>query len=97
MLFCLKSDDEDGVNVIVIFNFFCMKKNILIIGASSGIGFGLASILSNSHNVFAMSRSRGKLAELDTVSWLPFDVMAPEYDFSPVPGEIHGWFTVPEA
>ncbi|MFW5725363.1 MAG: SDR family NAD(P)-dependent oxidoreductase [Bacteroidota bacterium] len=62
-----------------------MKKNILVIGASSGIGFELAGQLAPKHNVYAMSRNRGALDQLDNVQWSTIDVLDDTYDFSFLP------------
>ena len=43
-----------------------MKKNILIIGASSGIGFDLAkALLKQGHTVYCCARRESRLAELE--------------------------------
>jgi short-subunit dehydrogenase len=41
-----------------------MKKNIVVIGASRGIGSELVQLLSKNHNVLAMSRNLSKLEAL---------------------------------
>jgi len=45
-----------------------MKKNIVIIGGSRGIGAELAQLLSEKHNVLVMSRNLEKLEELKKIS-----------------------------
>lgn len=40
------------------------KKNILITGASQGIGLGIAKYLAQNHNVYIVSRNGNKLKEL---------------------------------
>ncbi len=65
-------------------------KNILIIGASSGIGNELVKRLHKNHNVFAMSRTAGELNKLENVEWSELDVLADEYDFSFLPDTLDG-------
>ncbi|MGM0635037.1 MAG: SDR family NAD(P)-dependent oxidoreductase [Bacteroidota bacterium] len=50
-----------------------MKKNILLIGGSSGIGFEIAKQLQEKHHIYVASRSIGKLEELKNVTHLTFD------------------------
>ena len=50
-----------------------MKKNILLIGGSSGIGLATAKLLTESHEVYIASRSSDSLTGLD-IHHLPFDV-----------------------
>ncbi len=66
-----------------------MSKNILIIGASSGIGFETAKyLLSKGYVLFSASRNRPDLAEITHVSW---DAQNPDSTvFSILPDEIHG-------
>jgi NAD(P)-dependent dehydrogenase (short-subunit alcohol dehydrogenase family) len=73
------------ITIFLTENKFIMKKNVLIIGASSGIGFELASQLAGKHNVYAMSRNKGALEELDNVQWSSIDVLEETYDFSHLP------------
>ena len=40
-----------------------MKKNILLIGGSSGIGLSLVNQISQDHNVYAACRSSNSLPE----------------------------------
>lgn len=50
-----------------------MKKNILFIGGSYGIGLEAAKLLSKDHNLIIASRTSEELQDLD-VTHLPFDV-----------------------
>jgi 3-oxoacyl-[acyl-carrier protein] reductase len=51
-----------------------MKKNILLIGGSGGIGLEIVKLISAENNVFVASRTRGALEELN-VDHLEFDVL----------------------
>ena len=51
-----------------------MRKNILLIGGSSGIGLATAKLLSQNHEVYIASRSSDSLTGLD-IHHLPFDVI----------------------
>lgn len=50
------------------------KKNIIIVGASRGIGKELTKILSEDHNVLALSRNLDKLKELQEITSNPINV-----------------------
>lgn len=65
-------------------------KNILIIGASSGIGYELVKRLHKNHHVFAMSRHEGNLSELENVQWSELDVLSDDFDFSFLPDTLDG-------
>jgi 3-oxoacyl-[acyl-carrier protein] reductase len=66
-----------------------MSKNILIVGASSGIGLETAkSLLSKGYNVFSTSRTQPDLAEITHLTW---DAQNPDSNvFATLPDEIHG-------
>ena len=66
-----------------------MSKNILIVGASSGIGFETAkSLLSKGYNVFSASRNQPDLAGITHITW---DAQNPDASvFIALPEEIHG-------
>lgn len=66
-----------------------MSKNILIVGASSGIGLETAkSLLLKSYNIFSASRNQPDLAGITHLSW---DATNPDSTvFSALPEEIHG-------
>ncbi|NND15887.1 MAG: SDR family oxidoreductase [Eudoraea sp.] len=71
-----------------------MKKNILLIGGSYGIGNALAKTLENDHNVIVASRSNEGLEGMD-VTHIPFDATTmtlPEID---LPDPIHGFVYFP--
>ena len=51
-----------------------LKKNIIIVGASRGIGRELARLLAEDHNVLVMSRNLEKLKELQEITLNPVDI-----------------------
>lgn len=71
-----------------------MKKNILLIGGSHGIGFSMASQLHQNHNIFVASRTNEGLENLN-VTHLPFDVLTDDLDISLLPEELHGFAYCP--
>lgn len=66
-----------------------MKKNILIIGGTSGIGLETVKALHNDANVFVASRSSESLSGLQ-VTHIPFDVTTDILDTPLLPDEISG-------
>lgn len=71
-----------------------MKKNILLIGGSYGIGLEMAKKLSIEHNVFIASRSDENLHQIDAVH-LPFDVLTDNISEKSIPAELHGFAYCP--
>ena len=71
-----------------------MKKNILLIGGSHGIGLEIVSLLKETHNIFVASRTADEIASLP-VTHIPFDVSKDELDLSPLPEELHGFVYCP--
>lgn len=71
-----------------------MKKNILMIGGSHGIGLAVAKLLHKDHNLFIASRSMESLEELE-VTHIPFDAAKEDLDFNRLPGTIHGFLYLP--
>jgi NAD(P)-dependent dehydrogenase (short-subunit alcohol dehydrogenase family) len=66
-------------------------KNILIIGASSGIGSQLAAQLSaQGERVFATYRNSDPSFLASNVSWHPLDVLDENPDFGFLPDTLHG-------
>ncbi|MFT4830539.1 MAG: 3-oxoacyl-[acyl-carrier protein] reductase [Psychroserpens sp.] len=71
-----------------------MKKNILLIGGSHGIGHAIVTLLVSDHNIFIASRSNEGLDNLD-VNHIPFDATKDDLDTSKLPDEIHGFVFCP--
>ena len=66
-----------------------MKKNILLIGGSSGIGLATAKLLTQNHEVYIASRSSDSLTGLD-IHHLPFDVTTNDLSTLDLPAELSG-------
>lgn len=66
-----------------------MSKNIVIVGASSGIGLETAkSLLSKGYNIFSVSRNQPDLAGITHITW---DAQHPDATvFATLPETIHG-------
>lgn len=71
-----------------------MRKNILLIGGSYGIGLAIAKSLHKDHNVTIASRSREELAGLD-ITHIPFDATANTLSESQLPETLHGFVYLP--
>ena len=71
-----------------------MKKNILLIGGSSGIGLATAKLLIESHKVYIASRSSDSLTGLD-IHHLPFDVTTDDLSTLEIPDELSGFVYCP--
>ncbi|MFN4763485.1 SDR family NAD(P)-dependent oxidoreductase [Gillisia sp. Q332] len=66
-----------------------MKKNIILIGGSHGIGLETAKNLAEDHNVFIASRTSEQLADLN-VTHLEFDVTQDKIEDLDLPDTIDG-------
>ena len=66
-----------------------MRKNILLIGGSRGIGLATAKLLIESHEVYIASRSSDSLTGLD-IHYLPFDVTTDDLSTLDLPAELSG-------
>jgi len=66
-----------------------MKKNILVIGGSSGIGLETVKLLEKESNVYVASRSSESLSGLE-ITHIPFDATSDTLDTSQLPDEISG-------
>jgi len=71
-----------------------MKKNILIIGGSSGIGRALVDLLAPEHNIYVASRSIESLANAE-VTHISYDVMNDALDVSDLPEQLDGFVYCP--
>ena len=65
-----------------------MKKNILLIGGSTGIGLEIANQLVKENNVIVASRNKGELN--DDIKHLEFDVLKDNIEDLDLPEKIHG-------
>lgn len=66
-----------------------MKKNILLIGGSKGIGLATAKLLAEEHNIFVISRTSEGLADLG-VDYQQFDVTKDDVSSLELPEVIDG-------
>ena len=66
-----------------------MKKNILIVGGSSGIGLALVKQIHYKNNLFVANRSSEGLNSLP-VTYIPYDVEADELEISKLPETLDG-------
>ena len=66
-----------------------MKKNILLIGGSTGIGFQISELLSNEHNIIVASRTTGNL-DTDKITHLEFDVLKDDIKDLDLPDQLDG-------
>lgn len=71
-----------------------MKKNILLIGGSHGIGFEMAKSLMEKYTVYIASRTKEELGDLD-VNHISFDATTDTLDETRLPNEIHGFAYCP--
>ncbi|WP_222983982.1 SDR family NAD(P)-dependent oxidoreductase [Flagellimonas meishanensis] len=71
-----------------------MKKNILLIGGSYGIGLEIAKKLTGKHHVYIASRSSEGLSNVGATH-IPFDVLADDIGQKNIPEEIHGFVFCP--
>jgi len=71
-----------------------MRKNILLIGGSHGIGFEIAIKLYSQHNIYVASRTSENLGNLE-VTHIPYDASKDEIDTSVLPERIDGFVYCP--
>lgn len=65
-------------------------KNILIIGASSGIGLELTRKLKEQNKIYAVSRQRGNLEDHSHITWKQMDILTEDVDPSFLPDSLDG-------
>ena len=71
-----------------------MKKNILFIGGSTGIGLETIKLLQNECNIYVASRSNENLKNLN-IEYIKFDSDVDEFNSELVPEELHGFVYCP--
>lgn len=71
-----------------------MKKNILLIGGSHGIGFELAMQMQDQHNIFIASRTSENLGKLE-VTHIKYDAQNDELDTTDLPDRLDGFVYCP--
>jgi NAD(P)-dependent dehydrogenase (short-subunit alcohol dehydrogenase family) len=71
-----------------------MKKNILFIGGSSGIGLETIKLLHEKHNLIVACRTDENLSDLD-ITYLKFDVLNDELDLEKIPETLDGFVYYP--
>ncbi len=71
-----------------------MKKNILLIGGSYGIGLAIVKELEKENNVYVACRTNAELVNLN-VTHIPFDVLTDTLDTNLVPEQINGFVFCP--
>lgn len=71
-----------------------MRKNILLIGGSHGIGLSMAKELQTDHNVYIASRTQEELIDLN-ITHIPFNATTNDLDISTLPEKIHGFTYCP--
>lgn len=71
-----------------------MKKNILMIGGSYGIGLELAKLLSPEHNLYIASRTLAGLSDMEVIH-IPFDALDDQLETAGLPDTLHGFAYCP--
>ncbi len=71
-----------------------MKKNILLIGGSHGIGKSVAQQLHETHTLFIASRSQEGLEDINC-QYIPFDTTRDDFNLSILPDTLHGFIYCP--
>ncbi|WP_378174622.1 SDR family NAD(P)-dependent oxidoreductase [Aquimarina sp. SS2-1] len=71
-----------------------MRKNILLIGGSHGIGFEIALKLYKNHNIYIASRTSENLGNLE-VTHIPYDASTDEIDTTKLPDQLDGFVYCP--
>ena len=71
-----------------------MKKNILLIGGSHGIGLAIVEHLQNDHNLFVASRTSDELGDAD-VTHIEYDVNSGSLNTAELPETLDGFVYCP--
>ncbi len=71
-----------------------MKKNILLIGGSHGIGLSMVKNLHEDHSVFIASRTKEGLEGLN-ITHIEFDASSDSLDTTALPDLLHGFAYLP--
>ncbi|MEM9362625.1 MAG: SDR family oxidoreductase [Bacteroidota bacterium] len=71
-----------------------MKKNILLLGGSYGIGYEVAKQMSKEHHVYVASRTNEHL-DGENIQHIPFDVLVDDLDSISLPKTIDGFVFCP--
>ncbi|MFV8225675.1 SDR family NAD(P)-dependent oxidoreductase [Christiangramia aquimixticola] len=71
-----------------------MKKNILLIGGSSGIGYQISELLKVNNNIIVASRTTGTL-DTNKVKHLKFDVLEDDISQLDLPEKLDGFVYCP--
>ncbi len=71
-----------------------MKRNIVLIGGSYGIGLSIVKQLQESCTIYVASRSTKGIEGMN-VKHIPFDALTDSLDLSLLPEEIHGFVYCP--
>jgi len=87
----LVENDSDGYRRIAEKGSLMDKKNIFVVGGSSGIGLELVKALQdNRHEVYVGSRTNKTVTEIAGVHHLALDVSAEFLDLDALPEILHG-------
>lgn len=71
-----------------------MKKSILLIGGSYGIGLEIATQLAEKYNVYVASRTKEELDNI-SVNHITFDASVDDFPTESLPSELHGFIFCP--
>nr|WP_297914783.1 SDR family oxidoreductase [uncultured Allomuricauda sp.] len=71
-----------------------MKKNIVLIGGSYGIGYEIANQMVQDHTIYIASRTHENISN-GNFNHIPFDVLTDDIATIPLPEQIHGFVFCP--